>query len=175
MATTTKTRKKPAKGKTPQSIEGKLNLIFGPVADPAPDSIGGHGWPWPWPWPHWPGPGPDPVPAFRSLLDRADRKALPDAAVRQLGSLRSRQIDATIQYLEAHAAIAKEEWDVLARQPEEVQRAAIAGLRPPWWPGDPVPEIKPIDLLKYLHDLRSQGLDQTIALLKQAAAAIKRG
>jgi hypothetical protein len=156
---------------------GGLHPVFGPVADPAPDFGRGHiyggGW-----LPAWSSPIADPVPPFAaggwrtSLAAAVDRQKLDDASIRQLTALRAKRVAATIAALEQEAAILESEWAVLSKVGPGL---VVPGPHLPDGPhgGDPVPEIRPVDFVRYLYEARAAALQHTIAFLNQARSAIE--
>ncbi len=157
---------------------GGLHPVFGPITDPGPDDIGGGwggwgaGWGGGW---HF-GPVADPGPGFGgwrgSLFGPIDRSVLDPAAVKQLAALRVRRINVAIRSLEEQGAIADEEFRLMSRFSDDL-RIDKGRLPPHIDPGDPVPELRPIDVIRYVYELRTAALQRTIAYLKESVKAIE--
>lgn len=171
---TARTRRQPSR--TSKAGATGLHPVFGPIADPGPDHIGGGlgglggGWGGAW---HF-GPVADPGPIFGgwrgSLFGPVDRSALDAAAAKQLAALRVRRLTVAIRSLEEQAALADEEFKALSRVADNlrIERARL----PPWIDfGDPAPELRPIDVIRYVHELRAAALQRTISFLKESARA----
>ena len=155
---------------------GGLHPVFGPVADPGPDIGGGWGG---WGgggggWGGWHGgPVADPGPGFwrGSILGALDLTALAPEAMKQLSEFRVRRINASISALEEQLAIAKSEFDLVSRFAGKVQ---IDRLKiPPFGPGDPVPELRAIEFIRFIYDLRVAPIQRTIDFLKASAKAVE--
>ncbi len=162
-------RRSPAADATPR----RLHPAFGPVADPGPDDIfgGWGGWR-----PGWHGPVVDPGPPFHgwfgTVIHPIEREMLDAVALKDMGALRVRRLKASIRALEEHAAIAKEEFTVLSRLGDKLQ--VDESQIPPFInPGDPAPELRPIDLLRYLYELRADFIQRTIAYMQESVKAIE--
>ncbi len=151
--------------------------VFGPVADPGPVFGSGHfpGVDWgPW---HWHGPIPDPAPPFdvggwrTSLAALLDRQKLSEATVQQLSALRAKRVAANIAGLEQEAKFLDAEWGILSK----VAPGLVFPTRIPEGPqpGDPAPEIKPVDFVRYQYEARAAELAHRIGFLKQVHAAIE--
>lgn len=150
-----------------------LHPVFGPIADPGPGDLGG-GWGG---WGGWHGgPVADPGPGFGgwrgSLFGAIDRNVLDAAAQKQITALRVRRIGIVATALEQQAAVMDEEFKLLSRLADRLQidKAQL----PPWVdPGDPVPELRPVDFLRYVYELRTAVLQRTIAYVKDSMKAVE--
>ncbi|MFY3743269.1 hypothetical protein ACOQFB_05125 [Anaeromyxobacter sp. Red801] len=152
-----------------------LHPVFGPIADPGPEALAGSiaalGGPWAGAW-HF-GPVADPGPGFGSwrdsLFGRIDRGTLDAAALRQMADLRVRRIRGAVRALEEQLELTEEEFKLLARFPEKLQPRV-----PPFDPGgDPPPELRPIDFLRFVRDRQVASLKQAIEYLNASAVAIE--
>jgi len=168
--------RKAATRRATTKIQERFHPVFGPVADPAPHFGLGHidpgAWlPRPWPWPI-----PDPAPPFavggwrQSLAAQVDRQQLDPESVKQLTALRARRVAASIVALEQEAKILDAEWATLQKLGPKLTFPGPVG---PVGPGDPAPEIKPVDFLRFAYEARSAALTHTIGFLRQMQAAIE--
>ncbi|ACG75195.1 conserved hypothetical protein [Anaeromyxobacter sp. K] len=169
------TRKASRRAKVPTR---GLHPVFGPIPDPGPEAlaggIAGLRGPWAGGW-HF-GPVADPGPGFGSwrdsLFGRIDRGALDAAALKQMADLRVRRIRAAARAMQEQLELTEEEFKLLARFPDKLQ-IDPARLPPHLDPGDPPPELRPIDFLRFVRDHRVAALKQTIEYLNASAVAIE--
>lgn len=178
MATSRKARRTRKTSRTTKIGAAGLHPVFGPVTDPGPDGLGGGwgglggGWGGAW---HF-GPVADPGPGFGgwrgSVFGPIDPGALDASTVKQLAALRVRRLNAAARSLEEQAAIADEEFKLLSRAPDKL-RIDRARLPPHIDFGDPVPDLRPIDILRYVYELRGAAVQRTVAYLKEAAKAVE--
>jgi hypothetical protein len=153
---------KKSRGKT--KFPGGIHPVFGPVADPAPH--------------FWTGPQIDPAPPLHSggwresLVNFVNREKLDANSALQLKALRIQRLHADIATFEQRVRILESEWAILAKRPAELQidRSKFPGFPDP---GDPAPEIRPIDFIRYVFDMRSSVLTRTIKFLKDSLAMIE--
>lgn len=170
-------RKAAAVGSKGRLQAGGIHPVFGSIADPGSDDWGGGsggGWaghisPG---FLHF-GPVADPAPFLRgraSLVATVDPRTLDAATQRQVAALRARGLRATIKALREQVVIAGEELKLLSRSKSIRLGPAVVS---PIDPGDPVLDIRPLDFIRYLHDLRVSALERTITFLEDSAKAIE--
>lgn len=182
MATRKKARAAKATRRTRSAAIG-IHPVFGPVTDPGPDAPGGGLWGFGGAGGilggafHHFGPVADPGPGFGSwrdsLFGRVDRGALDAAALKQMADLRARRIRAIARAMEEQLELTEEEFKLLARFPEKLQLERARHL-PYLDQGDPPPELRPIDFLRFVRDHRVAGLKQAIEYLNASAIAVEQ-
>lgn len=129
------------------------------------------------------GPVSDPAPPFRSfppswrnvsLLDFLDTTALNPQHQAMITKLHEGQLARAVESCDKSLAAAKEEYDTLAKvAKQEWKWRPRPPLWPPDWTVDPAPELKPVDVLEYIHDLKVAELTRTKKFLETRIKALR--